>query len=113
MYLVQSIVAVFQVDAYVNSTNSDLDLSRGMLSRQLLRQVGQKLQEECNEYAPLSAGQVAVTSAQSLLSDVLLHVAPPAYKSKGSERVCLIVLLATCMHILKVCICVLSLQCDI
>lgn len=76
------------MDAYVNSTNADLNLSRGKLSQQLLKRVGPKLQEECNEYAPLSTGEVAVTSAQSLFSNVLLHVSLPAYKEKGAERVC-------------------------
>ena len=79
----------FQVQAYVNSTNSDLDLSRGMLSQQLLKRMGQKLQEQCKEYVPLSTGQVAVTSAENMYSDIILHVVLPAYKSTESERVCL------------------------
>lgn len=50
--------------------------------------MGPKLQEECNEYAPLCVGQVAVTSAENLLSEMILHIALPAYKSNESERVC-------------------------
>ena len=76
-----------QVEAYVISTNTDLDMSRGVLSRQLLQLVGPKLQEECNEYAPLPVGQVAVTAAHGVCCDFILHVALPMYKSKGSERV--------------------------
>ena len=80
-------LVLLQVDAYINSTNPDLNLSRGSLSRQILQLAGQSLQDECNEYAPLSAGQVAVTSAKNMLCQLLLHVALPKYKSKGSERV--------------------------
>jgi hypothetical protein len=58
-----------------------------MLSKQLLKLMGKKLQDQCNEYAPLSAGQVAVTSAENMHCDVILHVALPAFKSKGSERI--------------------------
>ena len=50
--------------------------------------MGSRLQDECYEYAPLSTGQVAVTSAENMYCDVILHVALPVYKSKGSERVC-------------------------
>lgn len=74
--------------AYVNSTNTNLNLSRGKISQQLAKRVGPKLQEECNEYAPLSTGEVAVTSAHNLFCNVLLHVSLPAYKEKGAERVC-------------------------
>jgi poly [ADP-ribose] polymerase 10/14/15 len=71
---------------YVNSTNSDLDLSRGMLSKQLLKLMGQKLQDQCNEYAPLAIGKVAVTSAEKMFCNVILHVNLPSYGAKGSQR---------------------------
>ena len=74
---------------YVNSTNSDLDLSRGMLSKQLLKLMGQKLQDQCNEYAPLAIGKVAVTSAEKMFCNVILHVNLPSYGAKGSQRVSL------------------------
>ena len=77
----------FQADVFVNSTNSDLDLSRGYLSKQLLKKCGQDLQKECNEYAPLMVGQVAITSAKNLHCQHIFHVALPDYKTKGSLRV--------------------------
>ena len=73
---------------YVNSTNSDLDLSRGVLSNQLLKLMGQTLQDQCNEYAPLPMGKVAVTSAKNMSCDFIFHVNLPSYKAKGSHRVC-------------------------
>ena len=75
------------MQVYVNSTNADLDLSRGMLSIQLLKLMGQKLQDQCKEYAPLGFGKVAVTSAENMLCDVILHVSLPAYNVKGSRKV--------------------------
>ena len=73
----------------MNSTNSDLDLSRGALSKQLLKLMGQKLQDECNEYASLAVGKVAVTSAEKMFCKVILHVNLPSYNVKGSQRVSL------------------------
>jgi O-acetyl-ADP-ribose deacetylase (regulator of RNase III) len=76
-----------KVQVYVNSTNSDLDLSRGVLSKQLLKLMGQKLQDHCNEYAPLATGKVAVTSAEKMFCNVILHVNLPSYGVKGPQRV--------------------------
>ena len=76
-----------QVQACVNSTNCELDLTRGALSQQILQQEGRSLQKACREYAPLLAGQVAVTSVSNMICQTILHVALPNFKTKRSERV--------------------------
>ena len=73
---------------YVNSTNPELDLSQGMLSKQLLKRMGQKLQDKCKEYAPLAVGGVAVTPTQNLFCKYIVHVCLSSFKAKGSIKVC-------------------------
>ena len=72
---------------YVNSTNPELDMSKGELSQVFLKACGDKLQEEAKHYRPLQFGQVAVTSAKNLKAKSIYHVSLPDYKSPQSERV--------------------------
>ena len=72
---------------YVNSTNPELDMSKGELSQAFLRACGDKLQEEAKRYRPLEHHQVAVTSAKNLKAKSLYHVCLPDYRLPGSERV--------------------------
>ena len=72
---------------YINSSNEDLDLSKGQLSQLLLKACGQQLQDDCKDYAPLKPGAVAVTDARNLKCKYIFHIALPDYKNRGSERV--------------------------
>ena len=72
---------------YVNSTNPELDMSKGELSKAFLRACGDKLQEEAKLYRPLEHRQVAVTSAKNLKAKSLYHVSLPDYRLPDSERV--------------------------
>lgn len=76
-----------QADVYINSTNTNLNLKQGQLSQALLKACGKELQDECETYAPLGPGKVAVTAARNLNCKYIFHVALPDYKTKGSERV--------------------------
>ena len=72
---------------YVNSTNPELDMSKGELSQVFLKACGDKLQEEAKHYSPLAFGQVAVTSAKNLKAKSIYHVSLPDYKLPQSEMV--------------------------
>ena len=78
-----------QVDVYVNSTNTSLDLKTGTLSRQLLIKSGDELQKKCSEYAPLKPESVAVTEAKNLNAKSIYHIALPDYQndSYSAKRV--------------------------
>ena len=76
------------MDVIVNSTNTNLDLKQGILSRKLLVNCGSNLQKACSSFAPLRAGDVAVTDANNLPCKLIFHVALVDYKIKDSEKVC-------------------------
>ncbi len=76
-----------QADVYINSTNSNLLLKKGQLSRLMLNACGDELQKEASEYAPLKPGQVAITNAKKLKCNQIYHIALPSYKMANSERV--------------------------
>ena len=69
-----------KAEVYVNSTNAQLDLKTGTLSKKLLEVCGEELQKKCSEYAPLKAEEVAVTEAKNLKAKSIYHVALPDYK---------------------------------
>ena len=85
-YLLQLLFAL-QADVYINSTNTNMDLKQGQLSKLLLNACGDELQRECSEYAPLKPGQVAVTGARNLKCQHIFHIALADYKMASSERV--------------------------
>jgi O-acetyl-ADP-ribose deacetylase (regulator of RNase III) len=71
---------MFQADVYINSTNTNLDLKTGTLSKVLLEKCGEELQKECSEYAPLKSENVAVTEAKNLKAKSIYHIALPDYQ---------------------------------
>ena len=85
-----------QADVYINSTNTNLNLSQGILSSKLLELCGDDLQKACSDYAPLNSRDVAVTDAKNLPCKFLFHIALPDYKVKNSERVCMQLILHLC-----------------
>lgn len=60
---------------YVNSTNANLDLKTGTLSKMMLEKCGEELQKECSEWAPLKSETVAVTEAKNLKAKSIYHIA--------------------------------------
>lgn len=65
----------FQVDVIVNSTNKNLDLNIGALSRTLLKVGGDKLKTECELKYPdgIKPGEVAITSGGAMKCKTLYH----------------------------------------
>ncbi len=74
---------------YINSTNSNLQLNQGELSRLLLKACGKELQEEASRCAPLQHGRVATTKAYELHKKCkqIYHIFLPDYKAANSEKV--------------------------
>ncbi len=65
-----------------------MKLADGKLASVLLKACGKELQDECNQYAPLQPGNVAVTGAKNVKCKKLFHVALPDYKATlNPERV--------------------------
>ena len=71
----------------VNSTNKDLDLSNGMVSKILLKKCGEELQKECSKFAPLLPGEVAITSAKNLSCTSIYHIVLRGLKEQDAVEV--------------------------
>ena len=69
-----------QVDVVVNSTNKNLQLNKGAVSRLLLNKAGDHIQLECNQKYPngIDFGTVAVTSGGNLCKQ-MYHFALPEW----------------------------------
>ncbi|KAI0211929.1 hypothetical protein LSAT2_003192 [Lamellibrachia satsuma] len=73
--LCKSEIAKEKVDVIVNSTNCQLQLERGYVSKALLDRGGQTLQRECQQNAPngIKCGEVVVTSGGQLNCQFVIH----------------------------------------
>jgi O-acetyl-ADP-ribose deacetylase (regulator of RNase III) len=66
---------MFQVDVIVNSTNRNLDMNVGAISRTLLKAGGDIIEQECKKkYVDgIKPGEVAVTTGGALSCNELYH----------------------------------------
>ncbi len=76
-----------QALAYVNTTNTQLNLSHGAVAQALAKAAGPSLQAECTAAAPVQVGSVTVTKAGALHCDHILHVVAPNYDGPGGQAV--------------------------
>jgi len=60
-------------DAIVNNTNSQLDLSRGAVSKALSKAGGSQFQAECQKLGGIKASDVVVTGAGNMKSKHVIH----------------------------------------
>ena len=70
---------------YVNSTNTNLDLSGGVISKYLATAAGPSLQDECTKKAPINPGQVAVTGSGNMKCKYIFHIALNTYDGPGGS----------------------------
>ena len=70
---------------YVNSTNTNLDLSGGVISKYLATVAGPSLQDECTKKAPINPGQVAVTGSGNIKCKYIFHIALNTYDGPGGN----------------------------
>ena len=70
---------------YVNSTNTNLDLSGGVISKHLADVAGHSLQDECTRKAPINPGQVAVTGSGNIKCKYIFHIALNTYDGPGGN----------------------------
>ena len=87
-----------QVDGIVNSTNRQLQLERGYVSKALLDIGGQTLQNECQQKAihGVEFGEVVVTSGGKLNCEFVIHGACCQWDggNGGSEQVVVTVMIS-------------------
>ena len=62
----------------MNTTDTDLGFG-GFVAKEILKQAGSGLQQECSEYKSVPVGSVTVTGGHNLKSKHVLHVVLPGY----------------------------------
>ncbi|VDI21837.1 poly [ADP-ribose] polymerase 10/14/15 [Mytilus galloprovincialis] len=79
-------LAKMDIDAIVNTTSRDLNLSAGLVSQSLLRAGGSGLQDECKRKYPrgINSGEVAVTNGGNLKCKIVLHGCLEPWRPDGS-----------------------------
>lgn len=75
-------------DVIINSSVTDLDLSKGRASKALLEAAGDDIQLECSIDYPsgITPEDVAITGPGDLNCQNIYHVALPKYKNVGDEK---------------------------
>ena len=76
-----------QVDAIVNSTSSNLDLSRNASAQALSNAAGPKLQQECTAIGQVQTGGIVVTSGGNLGCKHVFHTSCAEWENGKGEKV--------------------------
>ena len=76
-----------QVDAIVNSTSSDLDLSRNASAKALSDAAGHTLQQECKAIGKVETGNIVVTRGGNLGCKHVFHSSCAGWENGKGEQV--------------------------
>jgi O-acetyl-ADP-ribose deacetylase (regulator of RNase III) len=74
IFIVQGDITEMDVDAIVNAANNDLLLGAGVAGA-ILRQGGNKIQDECNAIGSIPVGYAAITGGGKLKARYVIHAA--------------------------------------
>ena len=85
IYLSSFLFICYQADVYVNTSNTELDLSQGAVSRILAAAAGPILQAECSKKKPVKVGGIATTSGGQLQCQYVIHTVLPKYDGIGGR----------------------------
>ena len=86
---------MLQVDVYVNTAASDLDLRHGAVANSLRNAGGAKLQEECTQYTQangdVNVWEFVTTRGHKLKCKHVVHTVGTNYDGQGgmAEKVCI------------------------
>lgn len=87
--IIRNDITKMRVDAIVNAANTSLQMGGGVCGA-IFRAAGeQKLQEACNQLAPINTGEVVITQGFALPAKYIIHAAGPVYDHNNvgqSER---------------------------
>ena len=92
-YCLDQTICLLQVDVYVNTAASSLDLKHGAVANSLRAAGGPKLQEECTQHTQangdVQAWQFATTRGHNLKCKHVIHTVGDNYDGQGgtSEKV--------------------------
>ncbi|XP_029655809.1 protein mono-ADP-ribosyltransferase PARP14-like, partial [Octopus sinensis] len=89
------------VDVIVNSSNEELQLHKGSISKSILKAAGSQIQVECNQKYPrgISASEIAITKGYNLKCKNVFHLALPPWGENSSDST-----LANLTQIITICL---------
>ncbi|XP_029658378.2 protein mono-ADP-ribosyltransferase PARP14-like [Octopus sinensis] len=89
------------VDIIVNSSNKQLQLNDGSISKSILNAAGPEIQNECNQKYPqgISMSEIAITKGYNLKCDNVFHLALPPWDENSSHLI-----LANLTQIITICL---------
>ncbi|XP_029643253.2 protein mono-ADP-ribosyltransferase PARP14-like [Octopus sinensis] len=89
------------VDVIVNSSNEELQLDKGFISKSILNAAGPEMQDECNQkyLRGISASEIAVTKGYNLKCKNVFHLALPPWDENSPDSI-----LANLTHIITTCL---------
>ena len=70
---------------YINTSNTELDLSQGAVSQALATAAGPILQAECSKKKTLQVGGIATTTGGQLQCQYVIHTVLPQYDGTGGR----------------------------
>lgn len=75
-------ISKLHVDAIVNATNTSLQMYSGDVSGSIFRAAGvDRLQNACDDLAPIKTGEAVITQGFSLPAKYIIHTAGPVYSN--------------------------------
>ncbi|XP_036364536.1 protein mono-ADP-ribosyltransferase PARP14 isoform X3 [Octopus sinensis] len=90
------------VDVIVNSTNKELQLNCGAISKSILNAAGSQIQYECNQKYPqgISTFKIAITKGYNLNCKNVFHLALPPWDEYSSNKILanLTQIITTCLE---------------
>ncbi|XP_036364571.1 protein mono-ADP-ribosyltransferase PARP14-like isoform X2 [Octopus sinensis] len=89
------------VDVIVNSSNKNLRLSDGSISKSIFNAAGSQIQDECNQKYPrgISTSEIAITKGYNLKCKNVFHLALPSWDEYSSDSI-----LANLTQIITICL---------
>ena len=80
---VQGDITDMAVDAIVNAANTDLTMAAGVAAA-IRRKAGERIEDDCEQLAPIRLGAAAVTTGGSLKAHFVIHAASMRPEEKAT-----------------------------
>ncbi|XP_014787692.2 protein mono-ADP-ribosyltransferase PARP14, partial [Octopus bimaculoides] len=77
------------VDVIINTTNKNLQLNNGSISKFILKAAGSEMQVECNQKYPqgISTSEIAITEGYKLNCKKVFHLTLPSWDEDSSDLI--------------------------
>ena len=80
LYIIQNDITRLHVDAIVNAANTSLQMGGGVCGAIFSAAGAERLQNACNNLAPIKYGEAVITQGFNLKAKYIIHTAGPVYR---------------------------------